>query len=90
MSHSWGRGYDLIEGDKSHMFIYQHGNHCHITGAKLKPIPNQPDGTLKLEDFEASITPAANVSDHFCITRVVCLENAQNLCGGLFLTPQYC
>jgi len=49
-------------------------------------LPNQPDGTLRLEDIEAAIRPD-NV--HFPRTRLICLENTHNRCCGVPLTPQY-
>ncbi len=49
-------------------------------------IPNQPDGTLRLEDIEAAIR-AENI--HFPRTRLICLENTHNRCYGAPLTPEY-
>ena len=90
MSHCWGRGYDVIAGDKSHIFKYEQGGVSHIAGAMLKTVPNQTDGTLALQNIAARITPPINQNPHFCNTRLVCLENTQNMCGGVVLTPQYC
>ena len=49
-------------------------------------IPNQPDGTLRLEDIEGAIR-ADNI--HFPRTRLICLENTHNRCYGAPLTPEY-
>jgi threonine aldolase len=51
-----------------------------------RPLPNEPDGTLKLEDIIDSIRPT-NV--HFPFTRLVALENTQNYCGGRLLPDRY-
>ena len=55
-------------------------------GIHPRPLPNQPDGTIRLEDIEAAIR-ADNI--HFPRTRLICLENTHNRCGGAVLTPEY-
>ncbi len=50
------------------------------------PIPNQKDGTLRLEDISASIQPD---DSHRTITRMVCIENTQNMCGCVVLSVDY-
>jgi threonine aldolase len=57
-----------------------------LGGIQPCPIQNQSDGTLALEDILASIRTA---DVHHPITRLVCLENTQNICGGVPLTPEY-
>jgi threonine aldolase len=57
-----------------------------LGGIHPYPLPNQPDGTLRLEDIEAAIRPD-NV--HFPRSRLICLENTHNRCGGVPLTPEY-
>ena len=49
-------------------------------------IPNQPDGTLKLDDIRAAIRPD---DAHFPITRLIVLENTHNRCGGVPLSVEY-
>jgi threonine aldolase len=49
-------------------------------------IPNQPDGTLKLDDIQAAIRPD---DAHFPITRLIVLENTHNRCGGVPLSVEY-
>ncbi|MFH1716724.1 MAG: low-specificity L-threonine aldolase [Planctomycetota bacterium] len=80
------RGDEAILGDKSHTFIYEGGGMAALGGIHPHTIANQPDGTLRLEDIEAAIR-ADNV--HFPRTRLICLENTHNRCGGSALTPEY-
>jgi len=49
-------------------------------------IRNQMDGTLALDDILAAIR-----SDdvHFPVTRLICLENTHNRCGGVSLSLEY-
>jgi threonine aldolase len=81
-----GRGAEVILGDRCHTFIYEAGGIAALGGIHPHPIPNQADGTLRLEDIEAAIRPD-NV--HFPRTRLVCLENTHNRCDGAPLTVQY-
>ena len=81
-----GRGDEAIVGDQSHTFLFEQGGMAALGGITPRPIPNQPDGTLRLEDIEAAIRPD-NV--HFPRTRLICLENTHNMCYGTPLTPEY-
>ncbi|HON90014.1 MAG TPA: low-specificity L-threonine aldolase [Sedimentisphaerales bacterium] len=80
------RGEEVILGDQSHTFVYEGGGIAALGGVHPHTIPNQPDGTLRLEDVENAIRPD-NV--HFPRTKLICLENTHNRCNGAPLTPQY-
>jgi threonine aldolase len=82
-----GRGDEVIVGDKCHTFVYEQGGMAVLGGMTPYPIPNQPDGTLRLEDIEAAIRPLGN--PHFPLTRLICLENTHNLCNGIPLTAEF-
>lgn len=81
-----GRGDEVILGDKSHTFVYEQGGIAALGGIVPHILPNLADGTLDLQAIEAAIRPD-NV--HFPRTRLICLENTHNLCGGAPLTPEY-
>ena len=81
-----GRGDEVILGSKSHTFLYEAGGSASLGGIHHYTIPNQPDGTLDLDEIEAAIRPD-NV--HAPRTRLICLENTHNRCGGAVLTPEY-
>ncbi|RME35259.1 MAG: aminotransferase class I/II-fold pyridoxal phosphate-dependent enzyme, partial [Thermoflexia bacterium] len=70
-----GRGDEVILGDRSHTFLFEQGGMAALGGITPRPIPNQPDGTLRLEDIRAA-TRTENV--HFPRTRLICLENTHN------------
>jgi threonine aldolase len=80
------RGEEAIIGDLSHIFVNEAGGISALGGVFPHTIPNQPDGTMKLEDIEKAIRPE-NI--HFPHTRLLCLENTHNRCYGAALTPQY-
>ncbi len=81
-----GRGDEFILGHISHTFLYEAGGSAALGGIHPRTVPNQPDGTLNLADVEAAIRPE-NV--HFPRSRLICLENTHNRCGGAVLTPEY-
>jgi threonine aldolase len=57
-----------------------------LGGIQPCAVPNQKDGTLRIDDILASIRTE---DVHHPITRLICLENTQNICGGVPLTPAY-
>lgn len=81
-----GRGDEVVLGDQSHTFYYEAGGISALGGIHPHTIPNQPDGTLHLEDIEAAIRPA---DVHFPPTRLICLENTHNRRGGAVLGVDY-
>ena len=80
------RGDEVILGDCSHMFLNECGSIATVGGIHPHTIPNQPEGTLRLEDIEGAIR---GDNDHWPRTRVICLENTHNRCFGAPLTPEY-
>lgn len=80
------RGEEVICGDKSHIYVNEAGGMAALGGIYPHPVPNQTDGTLRLEDIRASIQPD---DSHRTITRLVCIENTQNMCGGVALSVEY-
>lgn len=81
-----GRGDEVILGDQSHTFLYEQGGMAALGGIMPHTIPNQPDGTLKLEDIEGAIR---GDDSHFPRTRLLCLENTHNMCNGSPLSVEY-
>jgi threonine aldolase len=81
-----GRGDEVILGDQSHTFCYEAGGISALGGVHPHTIPNQADGTLRLQEIEGAIR-LDNV--HFPRTRLICLENTHNRCGGAVLSAEY-
>ncbi len=80
------RGDEVIMGHDSHTYNYEQVGSAVLGGIAPRIVPNQPDGTLRMEDIEAMIMPD-NV--HFGVSRLVSLENTHNRRGGVYLTPEY-
>ena len=85
---SWriGRGDEVILGNKAHTFLYEAGGISALGGVHSCQLPNQEDGTLILQDIQAAIR---SKDAHQPISRLVCLENTHNRCGGVALTADY-
>jgi threonine aldolase len=80
------RGDEVIVGNKAHTFLFEAGGISALGGVHSCQLPNQADGSLALEDIEAAIRPD---DPHEPITRLICLENTHNRCGGTYQTPEY-
>jgi threonine aldolase len=80
------RGDEMILGDLAHTFLYEAGGASALGGVHPHTIPNQPDGTLSLDAIENAIR---GDDPHFPRTRLICLENTHNRCGGTVLTREY-
>jgi threonine aldolase len=81
------RGDEVILGNQSHIYLNEAGGMSALGGIHPNPIPNQKDGTLAIEDILASIRDSEDV--HQPVTKLICLENTQNICGGVPLTAEY-
>ncbi|MGI5836961.1 MAG: low-specificity L-threonine aldolase, partial [Chloroflexota bacterium] len=79
-----GRGDEMILGDQAHILQYEVGGSSALGGVHVRAVPNR-QGALDPADVEAAIR-GANV--HFPRTRLVCLENTHNRCGGTVLSVE--
>ena len=86
-THCDERGSEAIIGDKSHVHVYEQGGMSSLMGVHSRTLANQPDGTLAIKDIKGAIRTISD--DHFPVTKVVCLENTQNKCGGKVLSGEY-
>ena len=80
------RGDEAILGELSHPYFYEAGSMAALGGIQPRPLRNQPDGTLLLEEIEAAIRED---DPHYPITRLVAVENTHNRCNGIPLTAEY-
>lgn len=82
-----GRGDEIILGHLAHTFLYEAGGTSALGGIHPHILPNEPDGTLDLAKIERAIR---NPDDpHQPPTRLICLENTHNRCGGIASPPEY-
>lgn len=81
-----GRGDEVILGNRSHTYLYEAGGVSALGGVHTYIVPNLSDGTISLEELRAAIRQD---DAHFPPTRLICLENTHNRCGGSVLDKAY-
>jgi threonine aldolase len=81
------RGDEAIMGDMAHTFLFEAGGSAVVGGIHPRTVRNQSDGTLNPAEIEAAVRPPNN--PHYPSSRLVCLENTHNRCGGAVLSPDY-
>ncbi len=80
------RGEELIVGNKNHIFLNEAGGGSVLGGVHSYQLPNQPDGSIAQEDIAAAVR---SDDPHEPISRLICLENTHNACGGTYQSPEY-
>ena len=77
------RGDEYIVGQMAHTYRWEGGGAAVLGSIQPQPLPQQPDGTMRLEDIEAAIKPD---DAHFACSRLLALENTW---GGQVLPRSY-
>ncbi len=81
-----GRGDEMILGAVSHIFLNEAGGASALGGVHPRTLPTEDDGTIPLDAIEGAIR---GDDPHFPRTRLICLENTHNRCGGAPISLQY-
>ncbi len=81
-----GRGDEMLLGHLAHTFLYEGGASAGLAGVHPHILQNEEDGTIDLDAIEEAIRPD-NV--HFPISRLLCLEDTHNRCGGAAIGADY-
>ena len=84
--HCETRGSEFICGNLSHIHLYEQGGLATLMGAHPRPLVNKNDGTIDLDEVRAALRPD---DQHFPTTRVLCIEQTHNKCGGRVLPLDY-
>jgi threonine aldolase len=79
-----GRGDEMIVGDQAHVFYYEVGGSAALGGVHVRTVPNGK-GIPSAADVDSAIR---GEDLHFPRTRLVCLENTHNRCGGVAITAE--
>ena len=75
-----GRGDEVFLHAQAHIVFYEQGGASALSQVQLR-VFDSPDGTLDLEKMEEYVHTDADV--HWAPTRLVCLEQTHNHCGGV-------
>jgi threonine aldolase len=79
-------GNEIILGSEAHIFWYEVGGASAVAGVTMRTIPNDKYGQFAINDIEFAIRDKGL---HFPETKLLCLENTHNRCGGAILTADY-
>ncbi|KAK3607428.1 hypothetical protein CHS0354_035122 [Potamilus streckersoni] len=83
LTHCQQRGLEAILGDQSHIFLNEQGGIAQFAGVLPRSIKNKSDGTFDIEEMKSMLRP---INDpHQTWTKLICLENTHNFCGGKVL-----
>ena len=80
------RGSEVIVGDKSHIFLFEQSGAAQFGGISYRTLVNNADGTMDVEAIKQSIREN---DIHEPITRLICIENTHNVCGGKILPLEF-
>ncbi len=82
-----GRGQEAIVGDESHIYHYEGGGASVLGGVAFHLAPTDMTGELPLPALGDAVRDPED--SHEAITRLICLENTHNRCGGVVLSTEY-
>lgn len=85
LSHA-GRGDEMILGHLAHTFLYEGGASAGLAGVHSNILRNEEDGTINLDAIDFAIRKK---DVHFPTSRLLCLENTHNRCGGTAIEANY-
>lgn len=81
-----GRGDEVFLHAQAHIVFYEQGAASALSQVQLR-VFDSPDGTLDLEKMEEYVHTDADV--HWAPTRLVCLEQTHNHCGGAVIPMEH-
>ncbi|HEY1349507.1 MAG TPA: GntG family PLP-dependent aldolase [Ktedonobacteraceae bacterium] len=79
-----GRGEAFIVGNLSHIYLGEQGSASTIGGAPRVVLQTDAGGMFDLREVQSAISDESD--DHIAATRLLCLENTHNFCGGAVLS----
>jgi threonine aldolase len=79
-----GRGEAFIVGDQSHLYLNEQGSASTIGGAPRVVVYTDEGGMFDLREVRANINDGSDA--HNAETKLLCLENTHNCCGGTVLS----
>ncbi|CAL4073159.1 unnamed protein product, partial [Meganyctiphanes norvegica] len=86
LTHCWERGSEVLLGNLSHIHNYEQGGISQLGGVHGRTISNKPDGTFCLDEM---LSLVRGNDPHYPITKLVCIENTHNMCGGKALPIEW-
>jgi threonine aldolase len=87
LAHCDRRASEVVVGSTSHLCLYEQGGMSTLGGVHSRQVIENDDGTIPLQNLIDAIRPYDD--PHYPYTRLVCLENTHNMCGGSPLSKEY-
>mmetsp|Transcript_20858 Transcript_20858/g.28985 ORF Transcript_20858/g.28985 Transcript_20858/m.28985 type:complete len:403 (-) Transcript_20858:135-1343(-) len=88
MAHCNSRASEVILGSTSHINLWEGGNAATVGGVHSREIKeDELDGTMPVDEIRDCWRDDSD--DHCAKTELLCLENTQNMLGGIALPPSY-
>lgn len=81
-----GRGEAFIIGDQSHIYLNEQGSASTIGGAPRVVVKTDENGMFDPHEVQAAITDDSD--EHISASKLLCLENTHNYCGGTVLSVE--
>lgn len=80
-----GRGDAIVLGTQSHIVFAEAGGSSALGGVIWMTVPNDDHGLLDADDIRVAATPRDH---HKPPVKLLCIENTQNLCGGVAVSAE--
>lgn len=81
-----GRSEAFLVGDQSHIYLAEQGGASTLGGAPRVVLRTDAHGMLDPREVQANISDGSN--EHFAPSKLLCLENTHNFCGGAVLSME--
>lgn len=88
MAHCHTRAAEVIFGQESHLCLWEGGHAAGLAGIHTRQLP-EDDMTAELDPEQVKDAVRTDMDDHWPETKLLCLENTHNMCGGVALSPDY-
>jgi len=88
LAHCNSRASEIIIGKESHICLWEGGGAANLGGVHTRQVSERSDdGTMDVSDIRDVFR--TDNDDHFAKTELICLENTQNMLGGVALPVSY-
>ena len=84
LTHTKGRGDEIIVGSRSHILLNEAGSASGLGSVHVRTVRNAEDGGLDPNEVEVVLRPGGG----FPRSALLCLENTHNSAGGTVLAPE--
>lgn len=88
LAHCHTRASEIIIGQESHLNLWEGGHVAGLGGIYARQLP-EDDFSAELDPEQVKDAIRDDSDDHWPETKLLCLENTHNMCGGVALSADY-